>query len=177
MRIALILSALCLSALPVHSQIISRAFTAKDGAVRVVERSGATKSIALEPKQVGTEHLRIAPDRRTVGWSVLIENCCTSYPVPVTVNVYRDGKKVSISPDGLMVWEWRFVGRGDRIAVLYGPVHGYAAGANLYDTRNGKLLASCNTPCKAPRWANEWQTTLAESPQPHPANPPLRSPQ
>jgi hypothetical protein len=170
MRIGVMLSALFISAVPVHSQIILRAFVAKDGAVHVVESGGATKSIPLEPKQVGSDHLRIAPDRHTVGWSVLIDNCCTSYPVPVTVNVYRDGKKVSISPDGLMVWKWHFVGRGERVAVLYGPAHGNAVGANLYDTRNGKLLASCNAPCNVPRWANGWQVDLAKAPQPQPIN-------
>ncbi len=170
MRIVLILSALCFSALPAYSQIIQRAFVAKDGSVRLVEHGGITKSIPPESKQVGAEHVRIAPDRHTVGWSVLIENCCTSYPIPITVNVYRDGRKVSISPGGLMVWEWRFAGRGERVAVLYGPVHGNAAGANLYDTRNGKILASCNAPCKAPHWAQAWQTDLAKAPQPQPKN-------
>ena len=42
---------------------------------------------------------------------------------------------------GQMVWEWRFVGEGKRVAVLSGPVHGDAAVAGLYNTDNGRVLA------------------------------------
>ncbi len=168
MRILTLILALCFGAVPAQGQTILRAFVGKDGTVHVVERGGAKRIFPPEPRQVGVQQIHISPDRRAVGWTVLNYGCCTSYEVPVSLDLYRNGKKVEISLGGLMVWKWRFVGRGERVAVLYGPAHGNADGANLYNTRNGKVIASCTSPCKAPPWASLWQAELAKGPDTDP---------
>src|SRR5205085_3380860 len=55
------------------------------------------RSSDLERKQVGCDELLITPDKKTVGWSVYVENCCTSYPIPVAVVLYKNGNKTVIS--------------------------------------------------------------------------------
>lgn len=137
------------------AQKVSRAYAGDDGSAHVVYANGTEKIIPPEQPQVGCENVSVAPNKQTIGWSMLVENCCTSYPIPTAVVVYRAGKKTVISP-GWMIYEWHFVGRGDRIAVLFGPVHGSAAGANIYDARSGRLLDSWDGKSAAPEWANGW---------------------
>jgi hypothetical protein len=144
------------------AQTITSASVVGDGRVALVFSKDTTRTIPAEDGQVGCENVRIALDRHTVAWSVLIENCCTSYPVRVTLVVYRDSKKVLISP-GQMIWDWNFVGRGNRIAILSGPVHGWANAASLYDSHSGKLLRSWNGVGTVPEWARGWERQFESS--------------
>lgn len=163
-RLAVTCAVLLLLAHAVMAQAVSRAFVGEDGKAHVVYANGAAKTIPPEQKQVGCEHISVAGDKRTVGWSVLVENCCTSYPIPTAVVVYRNRKKTIIST-GQMIWKWHFIGRGDRVAVLSGPVHGWAAEAILYDVRSGKVLASWNGPGTAPEWAKGWEKEFEPKPE------------
>ncbi len=138
------------------AQTIVRAYAGKDGKAHLEYAGGATRTVPPEKKQVGCDHVSVAEDRRTVGWSVLVENCCTSYPVPIAVVLYRDGKKTVIAT-GQMISQWRFVGRGERVAALSGPVHGYASEAVLVDARSGKRLESWNGQGTVPQWAKGWE--------------------
>jgi hypothetical protein len=164
-----IFAIVALSILPccsVVAQTVTSASVVGDGRVVLVFSKNAKRTIPAEDGQVGCENVGIALDRRTVAWSVLIENCCTSYPVPVSVVVYRDSRKVLLSP-GQMVWDWRFIGRGDRISILSGPVHGSANTAFLYDSRTGKLLQLWNGKGPPPEWASGWEREF-ESPGQNP---------
>jgi hypothetical protein len=142
------------------AQIVSRAYAGHDGKAHVVYANGATKIVPSEQQQVGCENILVAGDEHTVGWSVLVENCCTSYPIATVIVLYRDGKKTIISPPQ-MIYQWHFIGGGDHIAVLFGPVHGGATGANLYDARSGKLAASWNGKGAAPQWAKRWEAEFS----------------
>ena len=162
-RIFAIVALSTVAAWPAIGQTVTSASVRTDGKVSVLYSKHPLKEIPAEEGQVGCENVRIALDRRTVAWSVLIENCCTSYPVPVEIVVYRDSKKILISP-GQMVWEWRFIGRGERIAVLSGPVHGWANSASLYASRTGKRLQSWDGNGASPAWARGWQTQFESQP-------------
>jgi hypothetical protein len=72
---------------------------------------------------------------------------------------YRDGRKTIISPPQA-IYQWHFTGGGEHIAVLFGPVHGGPAGANLYDVRSGELTASSNGKTPVPTWAKDkdWES-------------------
>jgi len=133
-------------------QKVSRAYAGTDGRAHVVYANGVDNAMAPEPQQVGCSNVSTAMNGRSVGWSVLVENCCTSYPIPISIVVYTGKKKAVISP-GQMVWEWQFIGNGDRIAVLSGPVHGWASEARLYDAQTAKPLASWRGKGTAPDWA------------------------
>src|SRR5215471_6263202 len=65
------------------AQKVLRAYCGKDGKAHIVHRGGAAQTPAAEPEQIGCEHITVAGDGRTVGWLVLVENCCTSYSIPI----------------------------------------------------------------------------------------------
>src|SRR5690349_18531457 len=138
------------------AQDIRNAYCGKEGKAHVVYRDGAAWAAPIEPKQVGCDHVTVAKDGRTVGWSVLVENCCTSYSIPIAVVVYHNGKQTVISP-GQMVWEWRFINEGKRVALLAGPVHGDATAAHLYDAHDGRVLARWDGKGIPPKWAMGWE--------------------
>ena len=142
------------------AQDVSRAYCGKDGKAHLVYRDGAAETPATEPKQVGCDHITVARDGRTVGWSVLAENCCTSYSTPIAVVVFHNRKQTVILP-GQMVWEWRFLNDGKRVAVLSGPVHGDATIAVLYDANDGKALERWSGKTTPPNWAAGWEKQFA----------------
>jgi len=69
--------------------------------------------------------------------------------------VYRNGKKTAIAP-GQMIYEWQFLHRGKRIAILSGPVHGRAATAGLYEAQSGRMLKTWHGRGTVPDWAKGW---------------------
>ena len=140
-----------------HAQAISRAYADKSGSVHVVDGANVDHRVAVEKDQVTCENVRVASDHETVAWSVLYENCCTSYPIPLKVVIYRHGRLTRVSPPQ-MIWDWKFVSGGSQIAVSFGPVHGDASGAELYDARAGKRLASWNLKGERPKWADGLRT-------------------
>jgi hypothetical protein len=113
------------------------------GHVHVVHADGQDVKVPKEKDQVSTEALAIAPDRETVAWLIFVPNCCTSYPVPTTLVVYRNGKIVHRINDGMMIYKWEFQDRGKHIAISSGTVHGMT-GIHLtrYDSRSGKALST-----------------------------------
>ena len=149
-------------ACPSAAQDVSRAYCGKDGKAHVVYRNGGARTFAGEPKQVGCEDITVAADGRTVGWSVPVENCCTSYPIAISVVLFRDGKQRVLSPVQ-MVWKWRFIDEGSRVAVLSGPVHGGATAADLYDVQSGKVQETWAGKGPAPNWASGWEQQFTDS--------------
>jgi hypothetical protein len=145
-----------LTSAPLFSQEISRAYCGKDGKAHVIFGTGPEKIIPPERKQVGCDELLITPDKKTVGWSVYVENCCTSYPIPVAVVLYKNGNKTVISTPQT-IWKWHFLNGGTNVAVLSGPVHGGASEALIYDTSSGKILESWRGTAPTPEWAEEWE--------------------
>jgi hypothetical protein len=145
------------------AQTVSRAYAGEDRKAHVVYANGAAKTVPPEKKQVGCESILVAADKHTVGWSVLVKNCCTSYPIATAIVLYRDDRKTIVSPPQV-IYQWHFIGGGDRIAVLFGPVHGGAAGADLYDVHSGELAASWNGERPIPPWAKDWEGEFG----PHP---------
>jgi hypothetical protein len=112
--------------------------------------------------------VQLAEDRQTIGWTINVENCCTSYSIPMRVVVLR-GKNVlhSFAP-GPMIWGWMFVQGGARVALVVGPTHGPEVGDyQLYDVTTGKLISEVwgdeDTQAlkpKAPAWAVRLQDHL-----------------
>lgn len=153
-----ILVALLLS-FPTRSvgQLISKAYCGKDGKAHINYKNGPSVVASPEPKQVGCDNVVVANDGRTVGWTVLMDNCCTSYPIPLSVIVMKNGKS-KVFNHVQMVWKWRFVDDGKHLAVLWGPVHGWPSAATLYASRSGKQLSSWNRYSgAAPEWAKIWE--------------------
>ncbi|MGR8953295.1 MAG: hypothetical protein ACU83V_12905 [Gammaproteobacteria bacterium] len=74
--------------------------------------------------QTGFQQAAIAPDRRTVGWLALYPNCCTSYPIPLKLVIYSDGKTRVFTGKDLPIWRWRFLSSGKHVAFEQETVHG-----------------------------------------------------
>lgn len=117
---------------------------------------------------VGFSDVQLAADKQTIGWTVDVENCCTSYPIPLRVVILRRGKALRTFAQGAMVWNWMFSRDGERLAVVFGPTHGTQVGDyQLYDVKTGKLISEVfsdeDTQAlkpNAPRWAQELQSEL-----------------
>jgi hypothetical protein len=111
--------------------------------------------------QEGISDIEVAADKRTIGWTAMVDNCCTSYSVPVSVAIYQSGKKVLHIQQGQMVWYWTFLNGGKRVSVVWGPTHGAEVGDyQLYDAKTGRMLSEVfgeeeiqGLAPNAPKWA------------------------
>ena len=92
-------------------------------------------------KQVGFGQPQISPDRETVGWAAYYSNCCTSYPIPLQIVIFRNGAIIQrIRGSGLPIWSWSFARGSKQIALAQRPTHGPAADHyELRDVATGEL--------------------------------------
>jgi hypothetical protein len=140
------------------SPSVENAYVDKTGHVQVVRGDGKDVQIPGEKDQVSADSPVVAPDRQTVGWLVEMPNCCTSYPIPTTLVIYRSGRVVQRIGDGMMIYKWVFLDRGRRCAVSSGTVHGMTGiHLTLYDSRTGKTLRTWNGDDGEvpPKWGTE----------------------
>ncbi len=123
----------------------AQADTDNSGRIHIVLSDGSRIRMPLEKDQVDTQQLQIAPDGIMAGWLVRVPNCCTSYPIPTTLILYAPGRPIRRLGDGLMIYTREFLGKGDRVAINSGTVHGMTTvNLTLWDVRNGKLLQKWN---------------------------------
>lgn len=109
----------------------------------------------------GAVQLRIAKNGRTAGWADLAETCCESYPLTISVGIYRSGNRVlHITGPGMLVY-WNFLGNGRYIVAGWGPAHG--PGGVEYqriDLKTDRVVGDVwddsktdRLPAGAPKWA------------------------
>jgi hypothetical protein len=129
----------------VVGSLIKRSYVDDGGQVHVVYGDGRDLRIAAEKKQVSSDVPAVAPDKETVGWLVNVPNCCTSYPIPTTLVIYRSGRIIRRISDGMMLYKWQFLDRGRQVAVSSGTVHGMnGIHLTLYESRTGRQLKTWN---------------------------------
>ena len=159
---------------PGMGQSVERAYVGKDGLVHIPLRGKpefvAPKEMRLEGERIGDEEDMqasveppvVAPDGRTVAWVVNFPNCCTSYPIPLTLVIFRDGG--IIRRFGRMpIWKFSFESGGDRVAIYMDTLHGEsAAWCQLWEIASGKLLDEWRlTDGKPiPSWAQPFEAEL-----------------
>jgi len=110
---------------------------------------------------VGFSGVQLAADRQTLGWTINVENCCTSYSIPFRLVVFRHKRVLHTFDQGQMIWSWIFVQRGEQVAVVFGPTHGREIGDyRLYNVTTGKLISEVRgdyetqaLKSNAPEWA------------------------
>jgi len=153
--------------------------TYETGPLHILFSDGTHVVQDLPPKEKSTENnivfnqegfsdVQLAEDRKTIGWTETYDNCGASYAVPLFVVLYHSGKIIQRIHSGQMVWNWIFVDRGERVAVVWGPTHGPEVGDYiLYDVRTGKLLAEVYGDAEiqalkpdAPQWAKSLEERL-----------------
>ena len=57
---------------------------------------------------VGFSGVELAQDRQTLGWTIHVQNCCTSYSIPLSVVVFQHKRVLHTFDQGQMVWSWMF---------------------------------------------------------------------
>jgi hypothetical protein len=126
------------------------------GSVHIIESDGHEREIPKEKEQVGSSQAKITDDKETAGWLSEYENCCTSYPIPLTLVVYRRDKELRRFGDGMMIYDWRFWVGGRQVAFCSGTVHGDSGGhCELHDVQSGRALEVINGHLDdhSPKWA------------------------
>lgn len=130
-----------------------RAAVVDGDSLRIGTDDGRSFVAAAEPdladigSPVGFSQIRLAPDRRSVGWLVTYPNCCTSYPIPLTLVVYADGVRRAYRGSGLPIAQWRFLAGGTQIAFQQEATHGgIGLRYELRDTYTGKQIEAFDWP-------------------------------
>jgi hypothetical protein len=121
---------------------------------------------------VGFSGVELAQDRQTLGWTINVENCCTSYSIPLSVVVFQHKQVLHTFNQGQMVWSWMFLEGGKQVAVVFGPTHGPEVGDyRLYNVKTGKLSSEVwgdadtqSLKTDAPDWAKRLEDHLHNSP-------------
>jgi hypothetical protein len=111
---------------------------------------------------------QISPDGQTVGWLAQYPNCCTSYPIPMKLVIYSDGKvRMLTGINPLPIWQWCFEAGGKQVAFEQETTHGHlGVHYELRDVSTGRLIeeyapkteeeANLPGPSEtAPKWVKE----------------------
>ena len=120
---------------------------ANDGRSLVLRtRSGMVVAPAL-PDQVAFSAPRMSPDGRYAGWLALFPNCCTSYPVPLSLVVMGPGRSLHRFEGSQATFAWCFAASGNEVVYRRSALHG--PGPEYFERRriqDGALLASHEQP-------------------------------
>ncbi len=141
------------------AQQVDRASADPDGTVRVVLKNGKQKTVAKEKDQVDHGEFVGSRDGRAIGWTEMFPNCCTSYPIPLVVTIFRDGRVKRFRP-GMMIYRWQFWKDGAQVAFCSGTVHSdQGVTCELHDVASGRKLVSFEgmPSDKSPEWARALQ--------------------
>jgi hypothetical protein len=123
---------------------LSTVYIGRDGLAHVVDAEGKDIIFPKEQGQVAADSENLSTDKQSAGWLIEEDNCCTSYPIPTSLLVFRNGKKHRLGT-GQMIYDWCFIKRGKEVALSSGPVHNPDGQDVLrFDTESGKLLQEWN---------------------------------
>ncbi len=114
-------------------------------AAQIVYSDGKTIAAPKVKDQVSFGRPLIAEDKQNVGWLAMLPNCCTSYPIPLLLVIYRDGKILQSLSGPRAIWHWRFLDNGERVVYSTDLVHGgdeNSVDYELYEVSSGHHLAS-----------------------------------
>ena len=143
----------------VSAPAIAHATIHSGAKVHIVDVDGKETVIPPQKEQVGVASLTIAGDHRTAGWLAEFPNCCTSYPVALTLIIYRDGKVIHRLHNGTLILNnWRFLDGGKRVSFATNTVHGdFAPHYEMHDVLSGRLLEKWDGHIteKSPKWVKE----------------------
>jgi len=130
----------------------------REGQLHLVTADRRQITPAKERDQVGFDRPAISADQTTVGWLALYPNCCTSYPIPLALVIFRDGKVMHTFGERFPVWRWRFAADSKRVAFAQETVHGHrGVHFELRDVESGRLIAAHDgDPAPdAPQWIRD----------------------
>ena len=138
----IVLTAILAATLPAQAAPYTAALVSNDGAELNI-RAGALNIPVprTEPTHEGFSKAMVSSDGHLVGWLELHSNCCTSYPIPLSLVIFAQGKIARRFQGGLPIWDWSFEQRNSAVAYRQRPTHGNAiVEYSLRRVRDGKLL-------------------------------------
>ena len=114
---------------------------APNGAARITLSDGRSITVPKEPGQVGVAAGRIGPSGR-VGWFAEFRVDGVSYPIALTLVIWRAGRIVWRFHAEQSFYSWAFYARGAQIAYHDGPLHGERRShCELRDVATGVRIA------------------------------------
>jgi hypothetical protein len=161
----LCLASSCAVVLAQSGLAVTKAYADDKGFVHIVTENGRDHIILPKKWQDGGgfEDIQIAPDRKTVGWLVNVMLAPfeggTSYANTVSpeLDVWRGGRVIVRSGEGLGIQNWIFLKGGNEVAFHRAPPHGQEQfECTLLDVNTGKEVAHWELDRKdylVPDWA------------------------
>ena len=172
---------LCLASacMPASAQTVTKAYADSKGSIHVITADGRDHTMRPKRWQAGGgfEAIKIAPDRRTVGWLAdqlldpLEASSSDSYPVAQELTIWRDGRVLRRFPaPALIIWDWIFLDGSKEAAFHFAPPRGQDFDYNCarFDIGTGKQIAQWKLDRRdyvIPDWA---KPLLADDPLPDP---------
>jgi hypothetical protein len=97
--------------------------------------------VVNDVEQIEYDQIAISPDGKAVGWLALYPNPSTSYPIPLKLTIYSEGKLHEFARNGLPIWHWQFTDASNRVAFEQETVHGgRGVHYELREVSSGRLL-------------------------------------
>jgi hypothetical protein len=110
------------------------------GKIHIFDSAGHETIPPQDKDQVSCSSPQIAEDKHTVGWLAEYAHEGPSYPLPLALVLYRNGKVIQRIGPGQSIWDWQFLKGGNQVAFWTGPTHGeFVPHFELHDVRGGKL--------------------------------------
>lgn len=120
---------------------IKKIFADSEGLIHIAA-NGSELVIPKEKDQISCDQPKLGEDQKTAGWRINYDNCCTSYPVPLTLVIYRGAKVIRHFSPGQAIGDWQFLKAGREVAFWSGPLYGdFVPHFELHDVSSGKVLA------------------------------------
>ncbi|MDP3856166.1 MAG: hypothetical protein Q8Q73_00240 [Stagnimonas sp.] len=138
-------------------------FVLRDARGQPVELPKLVLESESEPPlpQAAVGDAALTPDRRTAGWLVYYDFCCTSYPIPRELVLYRDGKIIwRFGADGLPIFAWRFADQGASVEIHRDTLHGnFSPQYERLHVASGRVLKHFdgNASPTAPAWVRKFE--------------------
>lgn len=142
--------------------------TAGSGPLRIIYSDGTNVVVANEKgdftgcdgqvvAQADFDEIHLAKDRQTIGWRANYMVCAQSYPCPAQLVIYRSGRVQKIAPSYGIIWGWKFLKGGEKVAMQSGFPHGDDTGEYaLYETGTGRKLAEYSLKENSPGWVQKF---------------------
>src|SRR5438128_2093966 len=143
-----VLAALLAAAMPCSAADKYTAASVDDsGRLHIQTSDGRSIFLMKQRDQEGFDNIAISPNGDAVGWLDLYPNCCTSYPIPLKLAVYMNGKLRTFTGSELPIWRWHFTADGHNVAFEQETVHGESGvHYELWDIVTGRLISQYNPP-------------------------------
>src|SRR5262245_51767811 len=144
---AAILAGASMSSAAQTADIYVRAAADSAGPLRIQRAKGKPVVVAMDLEQVAFDKVAVSGDGRSVGWLALYPNCCTSYPIPLKLVIYSQGRRRTFVGSGLPIWRWRFTADGRQVSFEQETVHGgIGVHYELREVASGRLIEAYDPP-------------------------------